>query len=401
VPEAAVLSPLALAVARRTGDAAELARQDAAIAQDRHAALEAVLKVEAIEDADDRKSAAWKTAAEATVAAQRKLAGSEARRHLFAHERGLAPPKKGEKPATLDALRKAVADAEAAAAKPPATAYTKRKLPDYPAESTGRRTALAKWVTDPTNPLFARVAMNHIWLRHFGRGIVPTTADFGRNGQRPSHPALLDWLAAEFAARGWSMKPMHRLMVTSATYRQASTPDDAGLAADQDNVYLWRMPSRRLEAELVRDQIFSVAGKLDLTMGGPDIDHAQGLTVPRRSIYFRHAAEKQMEFLKLFDCAAVTECYERHESVTPQQALALANSDLTARHAKLLATELHAKAPSGSAFVEAAFRRVLARQPSAEEAAECEAYLKQPDGLRTRESLVRVLLNHHDFVTVR
>jgi hypothetical protein len=379
-----------------------LARQDAAIAGDRHAALAAVLKVEAIEDAGDGKSAAWKAAAEAAVAAQRKLAVAEARRTLFAHERGLAPPpKKGEKPPARDALRKAVSAAEATAAKPPTTDYTKRKLPAYPAESTGRRAALAQWITDPANPLFARVAMNHLWLRHFGRGIVPTTADFGRNGQRPSHPALLDWLAAEFAERGWSMKQMHRLMVTSAAYRQASTPDDANHAADRDNVYLWRMPSRRLEAELVRDQIFYVAGKLDLTRGGPDIDHAQGLTVPRRSIYFRHAAEKQMEFLKLFDCAAVTECYERHESVTPQQALALANSDLTARHAKLLASELHAKAPSETAFVAAAFRRVLARPPTAEEASECEAYLKQPGGLRTRESLVRVLMNHHDFVTVR
>ena len=393
----------AVSAFQKATDAVALAEIDVAVARDRHAALKAELAVEQAEDAGKVNSPGWEEAARAAVAAQRKQAVTEARRNLFAHERGLAPPpKKGQKPPELAALRKAVADAAAAAAKPPTTAYTKRKLPTYPAESTGRRTALAQWITDPTNPLFARVAMNHLWLRHFGRGIVPTTADFGRNGQRPSHPALLDWLAAEFAARGWSMKPMHRLMVTSATYRQASTPDEASLAADQDNVYLWRMPSRRLEAELVRDQIFYVAGKLDLTMGGPDIDHAQGLTVPRRSLYFRHAAEKQIEFLKLFDCAAVTECYERHESVTPQQALALANSDLTARHAKLLAGELHAKAPSETAFVAAAFRRVLARPPTAVEAAECEAYLKQPgDAARSRESLIRVLMNHHDFVTIR
>ncbi|HET6573783.1 MAG TPA: DUF1549 and DUF1553 domain-containing protein [Fimbriiglobus sp.] len=402
VPEAAVLSPLSLAVARRTGDTAELARQDAAIAGDRHAALEAVLKVEAIEDAGETDSSAWKEAAKAAVVAQRTQAVAEAKRELFARERGLAPPpKKGQKPPALDALRKAVVAAEANAAKPPTTAYTKRKRPTYPAESTGRRTALAKWITASANPLFARVAMNHIWLRHFGRGIVPSPADFGRNGQRPTHPALLDWLAAEFVARGWSMKQMHRLIVTSATYRQASTPNGADLAADPDDVYLWRMPSRRLEAEVVRDQLFYVAGQFDLTMGGPDIDHTKGLTVPRRSLYFQHAAEKQMPFLKLFDCAAVTECYERHESVTPQQALALANSELTARHAKLLARDLHAKAPSESAFVAAAFRRVLARPPTAEEAAECETFLKQDDGPRAREGLVRVLMNHHDFVTVR
>src|SRR5207248_2350486 len=144
----------------------------------------------------------------------------------------------------------------------------------------------------------------------------------------PSHPALLDWLAAEFMEHGWSMKHVHRLIVTSSAYRMASTPDDANLARDRDNVYLWRMPSRRLEGEAVRDCVFYVAGKLDATMGGPDIPHAQGLTTPRRSLYFQHAQEKQMEFLKLFDAAAVTECYQRKESVQPQQALALANSAL-------------------------------------------------------------------------
>ena len=154
-----------------------------------------------------------------------------------------------------------------------------------------------------SNPLTARVAVNHLWGRHFGRAIVPTVNDFGRNGQRPSHPALLDWLAAEFMDRGWSMKAIHRLIVTSATYRQDSTPDPADLARDPDNVFLWRWTPRRAEAEVVRDCLFAVAGSLDSTMGGPDIDHQAGLTVPRRSLYFQHAAEKQMEFLQIFDAA--------------------------------------------------------------------------------------------------
>src|SRR5262249_40507727 len=167
-----------------------------------------------------------------------------------------------------------------------------------------------------------------------------------------------------FMDRGWSMKAMHRLIVTSNTYRMASTSDPANAALDRDNQYLWRMASRRLEAEAVRDCIFYVAGRLDLTMGGPEIDHTQGLTTPRRSLYFRHAQEKQMEFLKIFDCAAVTECYQRKESVLPQQALALANSELTLKHSRLLARDLTAKAGADpTAFVTAAFEQVLTRAP--------------------------------------
>src|SRR5205807_6735180 len=141
--------------------------------------------------------------------------------------------------------------------------------------------------------------------------------------------------------------------------------------------YLWRMPSRRLEAEAVRDCVFYVAGKLDLTPGGPDIDQAQGMTVPRRSLYFRHAAEKEMEFLKLFDAATVTECYQRKESILPQQALALANSELTRRHARLLARELAAKAAGPDAFTTAAYERVLSRPPAAAERAECVRFLAE------------------------
>ena len=140
--------------------------------------------------------------------------------------------------------------------------------------------------------------------------------------------------------RGWSMKAIHRLIVTSATYRQDSRPDPADLARDPDNVFLWRWTPRRAEAEVVRDCVFAVAGALDSTMGGPDIDHQAGLTVPRRSLYFQHAAEKQMEFLQIFDAAGVTECYRRKESILPQQALALANSELSLRMARRLARTL-------------------------------------------------------------
>jgi hypothetical protein len=303
----------------------------------------------------------------------------------------------------------------------------------YPKESTGRRAALARWITDPKNPLMPRVAANQIWMRHFGRPLVPTVLDFGVNGQPPTHPELLDWLAAEFSFDSqapWSMKRLHRQILTSRTYRIASTPDEQNLASDPDNVWLWRMNSRRMEAELVRDGILSVTGKLDLTFGGPDIDYALGLAVNRRSLYFRHAQEKQMEFLKLFDCAAVTECYQRKESVVPQQALALANSELTLVQARIIARELAEQAAGdNAAFVTAAFERVLSRSPTADEIALSSKFLDeqslaltaageqklttagaaaddpqspsaQPD-LRARENLVHVLLNHNDFLTIR
>ena len=315
----------------------------------------------------------------------------------------------GPKPAERAQADKAIADALKALTraqedlkKPASTNYTRPKRTSYPATSTGRRLALAHWIANESNPLTARVAVNHLWGRHFERAIVPTVNDFGRNGQPPSHPALLDWLAAELVDRGWSMKAIHRLIVTSATYRQDSKPEAADLSRDPDNVFLWRWTSRRAEAEVVRDCVFAVAGALDSTMGGPDIGHEAGLTVPRRSVYFQHAAEKQMEFLQIFDAAGVTECYRRKESILPQQALALANSDLSLRMARRLAQKLSNEAASDSdRFVTAAFERVLARPPTDAERVECLSYLGQDVVGRKRESLVHVLLNHHDFVTIR
>ncbi len=206
---------------------------------------------------------------------------------------------------------------------------------------------------------------------------------------------------------------MHCLIVTSNTYRMVSTTDSANAVIDKDNTYLWRMPSRRMEAEVVRDCLFYLAGRLDLRMGGPDIDCKQGLTVPRRSIYFRHAAEKKMEFLTIFDGPGVTECYERRESVIPQQALALSNSELTHQQARLLARSLATRAGSDpAAFTVAAFEQILSRPPTSEETAESVAFLRNraerngttssvDSSQRARESLVHVLMNHNDFLTVR
>ncbi len=304
----------------------------------------------------------------------------------------------------------------------------------YPATSTGRRLALARWIAQRNNPLTARVAVNQMWMRHFGEPLVATVFNFGVSGATPTNPALLDWLAVEFMDRGWSMKSMHRLIVTSQAYRMisTSTADDPRRAIDPDNRLLWHAHPKRMEAETVRDSVLSVAGQLDATVGGADLAHGQGLSVPRRSLYFQHANEKQMTFLKLFDVASVNECYRRSESVVPQQALALANSPLALEQSRRLAASLwqETSAPSDGAaerFVGAAFEQILSRFPTAQECTLSAEFLtaqaarlantsqltafvggeaaavKPADdpAMRAREDFIHVLLNHNDFVTIR
>ena len=224
--------------------------------------------------------------------------------------------------------------------------------------------------------------------------------------------------------RGWRMKDLHRLILTSATYRQASTPHPSNLGRDPDNVYLWRFAPRRVEAEVVRDSIFHVAGRLDSTMGGPDIPYTQGEAVPRRSLYFQHAAEKQKELLEIFDGASVVECYQRRQAIVPQQSLALLNSDLVLRHARLVARSL--KGEGEGRFREGRLRaRPVApadgggggdvRRVPGDAGGEVRARRSRAScrrtttgatpatepSLRARERLVHVLMNHHEFVTIR
>jgi hypothetical protein len=373
---------------------------DKPVAEAQRAELEALLAVELLEAAGHKGQLVWRVAALHANLAQRFTAIATA-------QRALAQGTPEQKAAV----------AQAKLAEPTSLTFKPRAVVTYPATSTGRRAAFARWLTTPTNPLTARVAVNHLWLRHFDTALVPSVFDFGTNGRRPTHPALLDWLAAEFMHQGWRMKPIHRLLVTSHAYRQASTPNAVGLAKDADNVYLWRFAPRRLEAEAVRDSVLAVTGQLDRTFGGPELDHALGLTTFRRSVYYRHAPEKQMEFLKLFDAAAPTECYQRKASIVPQQALALANSPLCIAAARVLARQIGAD--DADAFVTACFERILSRPPSPAELAECRAFVgtappqtrmtTDPAGhkpasdpsLRRRESLVLVLLNHHELVTLR
>jgi len=383
-----------------------------AVAEAKLEALQAVLAAETAGEAERANRAADAQAAQrkaALLEAKWNVARAEAEETAALREAGEAAAKGGAAPKgdritkarqKLEETRKALAQAGGELQAAPSAEFKPRPVENYPATSTGRRLAFAKWLTDPKHPLTARVAMNQIWLRHFGRGIVPTPADFGGNGVKPTHPQLLDWLAAEFVAKGWSMKEMHRLILTSATYRMASTADEENLARDPDNHYLWRMPSRRLDAELVRDNLLHAAGNMDATMGGPEIDHLQGLTSKRRSIYLRIAAEKEVEFLKIFDGPAVTECYVRHPTVMPQQALALANSEMALAQARALAASI--STANAGEFIETAFRRVLARSPKPAEADACaELLVSKPHAARARENLALVLFNHNDFVTVR
>jgi len=333
-----------------------------------------------------------------------KIAAAES--DLSTAEKDLAAKEKASKkdPKAIDAARKKVAAAKTALdqsrqaiAKPPAD-YPPL-APSYPEQSTGRRLALAKWITAKENPLTARVFVNHVWLRHFGQSIVPTVFEFGKNGRPPSHQALLDWLAVDFIESGWNIKRLHRLIVLSQGYRMGSTlPGPAGDAArkrDPDNIYLWRMNPRPLEAEAIRDTILATAGLVDGKMGGPEIVDEENGVNRRRAIYFRHAPEKASIFLTTMDGPSPNECYRRPVTVVPQQAMALANSKLTAVAAEKIVGDLGPSKPID--VIGPAFMRLLGRPPTDGERKASEEFLKrQPPA-----AFVEALFSHVDFTTIR
>jgi len=275
--------------------------------------------------------------------------------------------------------------------------------PQYPKTSSGRRLAFAKWITSRENPLAARVLINHVWLRHFDAPLLERTFDFGLRSEKPRHADLLDWMAVQFMEDGWSLKKLHKRIIMSGVYHLSSSSNEATpatLAADPDNEALWRMNARRMEAEVVRDSVLMLGNSLDLTMGGPPIQHTMGQTTPRRSLYFRQDKESQMTFLSLFDGAKVNECYERKTTVAPQQALAMFNSPIAADQARKIAEAYHTK--HGSEYVCTLFEHVLGRKPSDTEQAECTQFLIElKNSTKARRQLVLVLLNHNDFVTIR
>jgi mono/diheme cytochrome c family protein len=277
-----------------------------------------------------------------------------------------------------------------------------------------RRAALAKWLTDANNPLTWRVMANRVWQYHFGRGIVDTPNDFGKMGQLPTHPELLDYLAGELREHQ-SLKKLHKLIVTSATYKQVSTSAATNAKIDGDNRFVWRQNRRKLEAEAVRDSILAVAGKLDLTPGGPSFQdfviekpehsphyqyHLHDPEDPkshRRAVYRFVVRSKQQPFMAALDCADPSLAVEkRNETLTPQQALALLNNKLAVTMAKHLATRVEKLGSTDAERITAAFRLALGRTPTAKERDALTAYAKE-FGLA---NACRVILNLNEFVFV-
>lgn len=285
----------------------------------------------------------------------------------------------------------------------------------YPEKSTGRRLSLAKWIVDKQNPLTARVAVNHIWLRHFGKPLVESVFDFGLRAKAPKQLELIDYLAWELMESGWSMKHLHHLIVTSKAYKLSSSTQNADsetLIKDENNNYYWRMNSRRMESQIIRDSLLALAGELDLTMGGPSLEVGEGSR--RRSLYFKHSRDQQDKFLTMFDDADLLQCYRREVSVVPQQALALSNSQLSLKMAQVIAEkiQLDREAISSEEFINHSFEAILCRLPTAEEVAVCQDYLYRlvnlansgsvkDDQQLVRARLVHSLINHNDFISIR
>jgi hypothetical protein len=286
------------------------------------------------------------------------------------------------------------------------------------APESARRAALAHWITDPQNPLTWRSIVNRVWQYHFGAGLVTTPNDFGLNGARPSHPELLDWLAAEFRDSGGSLKKLHRLIVTSATYRQSSSglPIAERLVAekiDSGTVLLWRQNRGKLEAEVVRDAVLAVSGKLDLTMGGPGwqdfvIEHPEhsphyeyGLADPddaktwRRSIYRFVVRSQTQPWMTALDCADPSmRVDKRNESLSPLQALALLNNAFMVTQARHFAERLQREIPNDLARqIERANWLAFGRAPTAAERKKYIAFVK----VYGLPNLCRALLNLNEF----
>ena len=288
-------------------------------------------------------------------------------------------------------------------------------------QSTGRRAALARWLTSPQNPLTARVMVNRVWQYHFGKGLVATSSDFGRLGESPSHPELLDWLASRFAGiadsnspnstptsqiKPWSVKSLHRVIVTSATYRQSPAHAAAEKQAlkDPGNRLIWRANIRRLDAEQIRDSLLIVAGKLDATSAGPSVPASK----PRRSIYTEQRRNTPDPLLDVFDSAdGFSSTAERNITTTPTQALLMINSKEALARASEFARRIQNEAGTDrDSQIRAAYRLSFGREPSPAELSAAAEFLNT-QAARNAEAasnvladFCHVLLNSNEFLYV-
>ncbi|HAC91406.1 MAG TPA: hypothetical protein DCF63_12370 [Planctomycetaceae bacterium] len=392
--------------------AAVCAQRAAQLAQAEYALIDAEIKFE--QAAEDKKESAQQAiqAARDTLQKASEQAGAEV------SDQELPAPFEGAKWTATRFLNSTADD----------------PAPAFGPKSTGRRTALAGWITDLDNPLTARVAVNHLWTRHFGTPLVSTVFDFGRKGSPPTQPELLDWLASELIDNHWSMKHIHRLIVHSATYRMSSSwmESEDNRSKDPDNQAIWCRTPTRLESQAVRDSLLALAGQLDCTMGGPPVPADQQTDSKRRSLYFFHSNNDRNLFLTTFDEALVTDCYRREQSIVPQQALAMTNSGLVLDLAKPIAENIWRKllqdqsskpltsktnptsgaVPSADqAFTRLAFQFLLAQHPTEGQLSAClrslatwrelpEAGQAESEEQFAWTNLVWVLLNHHDFVVL-
>jgi hypothetical protein len=273
----------------------------------------------------------------------------------------------------------------------------------------GRRTSLARWLTSPENPLTARVIVNRVWQHHFGAGLVATPSDFGRNGRRSAHPELLDWLSGEFVRSGWSLKKLHRLILTSDAWRRGSSPDAAAFAKDPDNKLLWRMNRRRLEGEAIRDTILVVSGSLNPAMGGPGV-YARlpaGINVEfpnndkelswgtatdadnrRRSLYLFQRRTLTYPLMEVFDSAPMNQsCAARAQTTVAPQALALFNGEFTRECAALFAARLRSNAGGDTEKqIDQAFQFAFTRSPSTAERTASLEFLQKQSTLRNSDA---------------
>jgi hypothetical protein len=241
---------------------------------------------------------------------------------------------------------------------------------------TDPRVSLAMWMTDldrGAGPLLARVMANRIWQHHFGKGIVGTPNDFGVQGERPTHPELLEWLASQLVQNGWKLKPLHKQIMLSATYQQSHIVDDANLKVDPANRYLWHYQTHRLDAELIRDALLSVGGNLDQTMYGPSVlDNS-----PRRSVYLRVKRSELLPIMTMFDAPEPTQSIgERVSTTVPTQALALMNSPFVRQQAQKLAARVRPSAdvPMPS-VIDRTYQIAFSRLPTDEERSRMQAFI--------------------------
>jgi len=278
-------------------------------------------------------------------------------------------------------------------------------VPPEGVNSTGRRSALAKWLANPANPLTARVMVNRIWQYHFGRGVTASSSDFGVMGDRPTNPQLLDYLAATFVENGWSIKKMHRLIMLSNAYQQSSAYREEAAQIDPDNKLGWRFDRRRLEGEVIRDSILHVSGQLSSKMGGPGIfaPLPKGISMPgskylnwdsakdateanRRSVYLFVKRNLPYPMFETFDFPDTSEsCARRYSTVNPAQPLAMMNDEMILDWARVLAGRiLNDAGLSPQQQVERAYRLVLNRAPKVEESNAVLAFLDWHSGIISR-----------------